>query len=78
MAYNSPVDALYTRYIVNLSAVMRVSVENKMLSVNNSLTWLGKTKTKMCRQAHVDNQRYNNCCMNRQTHTAIHRLPGLL
>ena len=75
MAYYSPVDALYTGYIVlRISAVMRVLVENKGLSVNNSLHGSGKTKTKMCRHAHADNQRYNNCCINRQTHTAIHRL----
>ena len=38
MAYYSHLDALYTESIVlSISAVMRVLVENKMLSVNNSL-----------------------------------------
>ena len=73
MAYYSHLVAFYTEYsIEELSSNERVWAENKALFVNSSLRGSSKIKTKMCRHAHADSQRYNNCCINRQTHTAIH------
>ena len=79
MAYYSHLVALYTEYsIEEISSNERVLAENKALSVNSSLRGSSKIKTKMCRHAHADSQRYNNCCINRQTHTAIHWSTGIL
>ena len=79
MAYYSPLDALYTeKTVLNISAVMR-EFPLKIKCFLSVIPYMaGKTQTQICGYAHADYQRYNNFCVNRQTHTAIQPLAGIL
>ena len=77
MAYYSPIHALYTeKTLLNISAVMReFSLKMKcFLSVILYMALVEPKYVGMLMQTTED----NHFRVNRQTHTAIHRLTGIL